>query len=62
MGKLIFMSLNSAKQNTRSTWDTILIPDTFIALVNELVYNEINQFIFAGRSGRSIGYIDITVT
>ena len=37
-----------------------MTPDTVTARVNELACNEPNQVIFTDRSGRPIGYIDMT--
>ena len=58
-GGFRFMSLNLSKKITRSSWDTILMPKTFISHVNELTYNEPNQFRFTDRSGCPIGNINI---
>ena len=52
------MSLNSAKKITRRSWDTIPIPDTVIARVNELSWNEPDRFIFIDRRDRPIGDIN----
>ena len=62
------MILNSAKNITTSSWDTIKISDTVIACINKLSYNELYQFIFTDRRGHTIvdirghtiGYIKIT--
>ena len=54
------MSLNLARNMTISSWDTTPMPDTFISRVNELAWNELNQFIFTDRRGRPIGDVDIT--
>ena len=54
------MSLKSAKNITRRSWGTILMPDTVISRVNELACNELNQFIFTDRRGIPIGDINIT--
>ena len=54
------MSLNSPKNITRRSWDTTLMPDTVIAHVNELSYNEPNKFIFTELIGCPIGDIYIT--
>ena len=55
------MIINSEKNITRSSWDTILMPDTFITCVKEIVCNEPNHFIFTDRSCCNIGDIEITV-
>ena len=36
------------------------MPDTVISCINELAYNELDQFIFTDCRGRPIGYIYIT--
>ena len=54
------MSLNSAKKITRRSWDTIPMPDAVISRINELAYNELDQFIFTDCRGRPIGYIYIS--
>ena len=50
------MSLKSAKYITKRSWDTIPIPDTVAARVNQLACNKPNQFIFTDRRGPPIGY------
>ena len=54
------MSLNSAKNITRKSWNIILIPDTVISLVKKLACNEPNHFIFTDLSSHPIGDIEIT--
>ena len=36
------------------------MPETFTACVNEIAWNELDQFIFTERRGNTIGDIDIT--
>ena len=54
------MSIDSAKNITRRSWDTIMMPDTAIDHVNEIAYNEQNQFILTDHRGCPIGDVDIT--
>ena len=54
------MSLNSKKNTTKSSWDTIPMPDTIIDHINELYYNAPNMFIFTDCRGCSIGDFEIT--
>ena len=56
----LFMSLNSAKNITRRSWGTILMPDSVVVWVNKLDCNEPNQFIFTDRRGCAIGDVYIT--
>ena len=60
-GGVLFMILNSAKKITKRSWETIPVPDTAIARVNKLSWNEPNQFIFIYFIVHPIGYINITV-
>ena len=54
------MCLNSEKNVTRRSWDTIPMSDTSIARVNKLAFNETYQFIITDHRGRPIGDIEIT--
>ena len=59
-GGFRFMCLNSEKNVTRRSWDTIPMSDTSIARVNKLAFNETYQFIITDHRGRPIGDIEIT--
>ena len=54
------MSIDSAKNITRRSWDTIMMSDTVIDHVNEIACNEPNQFIFTDHRGFPIGDVEIT--
>ena len=54
------MSLNSEKNITRRSWDTIPMPETVIAHINEIYCNEPNRFIFINRRVHPIGDLEIT--
>ena len=54
------MSHKSAKNITRRSWDTIPMPDTVIARVNEISCNEPNKFIFTDRIVCPVGDVETT--
>ena len=54
-GTFKFMNLRSMKKITRRSWDMILMPDTFIDLVNLLGKHQQDLLIFTHRRGRLIG-------
>ena len=54
------MSLNSVKNITRRSWDTIPMPGTVISCLSELVYNEPDRLIFTDQICCPIGDIKIT--
>jgi hypothetical protein len=54
-GGFRFMSLATGKKLSRRTWDTLPMPNSVIARVNELGKDQPHQFIFTDRSGRIIG-------
>ena len=55
------MSLKLAKNITRKSWDTILMPDTVISRVKKLSFNESSQFIFIDCRGIYGNYRVITL-
>jgi hypothetical protein len=57
-GGFKFMALTSGKKIIRRSWDTIPMPDTVIARVNELGSDQPEQLIFTDRHGRLIGDYD----
>jgi hypothetical protein len=54
-----FMSLHSMKKIVRHSWDAIPMPNTVIARVNKLAKDEPEQFVFADRSSRLIGHVEL---
>ena len=56
-GGFKFMSLNSAKKNTRKNWDVIPMPDMVIARVNGLGKDQAELLTFTDRKAQQIGEI-----